>query len=140
MKRGGFTLLELTVVLAVVAVASGLLIVRVTGWSSRQALNASARSLGNSIRTWRERARTEESTYALLLEDRAYRIVSGKETLRKGRLGGGQSFEPGRPGSVVFTPRGLLPETRLVIRNEQGERVTLVLGTLVNEIDYQEAR
>src|SRR4029078_5045819 len=39
MKRRGFTLIELTVVLAVLVIASGIVIVRVTGWSSRQALH-----------------------------------------------------------------------------------------------------
>jgi prepilin-type N-terminal cleavage/methylation domain-containing protein len=139
-SRAGFTLIELTVVLAVVVIASGFVIVRVSGWSSRQSLQSSARALGNTIRTWRERARTEETSYTLALEDRSYQISSGKEVLRKGRLGGGESFESLKPSMLVFTPRGVLPETRLTIRNEHGERLTLVVGALLNEIDYQEAR
>jgi prepilin-type N-terminal cleavage/methylation domain-containing protein len=139
-SQAGFTLIELVVVLAVLVIASGFVIVRISGWSSRQALNSSARALGNTIRTWRERARTEETSYTLVLEDRSYQIASGKEILRKGRLGGGETFESGKPAQLMFTPRGVLPETRLTIRNEHGERLTLVVGALVNEIDYQEAR
>jgi prepilin-type N-terminal cleavage/methylation domain-containing protein len=140
LSGGGFTLIELTVVLAILVIASGFVIVRISGWSSRQALHSSARALGNTIRTWRERARTEEASYTLVLEESTYQISSGKEILRKGRLGGGESFESGKPAVMVFTPRGVLPETRLTIRNEHGERLTLVVGALVNEIDYQEPR
>jgi len=139
MKRRGFTLIELTVVLAVLVIASGFVIVRVTGWSSRQALHSSARSLGNTIRVWRERARTEETTYTLVMDERSYHITAGKEILRKGSLRGSESFDSGKPVSIVFTPRGILPETRVTIRNGHGERVTLAVGALVNEIEYQEA-
>lgn len=138
MKRKGFTLIELVVVLAVLVIASGFVIIRVTGWSSRQSLHASARSLGNAIRIWRERARAEETTYVLAFEDRGWTIAAGKDVLRKGRLGGGEEFESS--ASMAFTPRGVLPESRIVIRNGHGERVALVVGALVNEIDYQEPR
>jgi prepilin-type N-terminal cleavage/methylation domain-containing protein len=140
MRRSGFTLIELTVVLAVLVIAAGFVIVRVAGWSSRQALFSSARSLGNTIRTWRERARTEETTYRLLLDEHTYHIISGKDVLRKGSLRSGESFESGTPPSLSFTPRGFLPDTRLILRNEHGERVSLVLGTLVNDITYEEPR
>lgn len=140
MKRRGFTLIELTVVLAVLVVASGFVIVRVGGWSSRQTLSASARALGNTLRLWRERARTEETTYRLVFDELGYRILSGEEVLRKGRLGAGESFDPRPPSPMAFTPRGLLPETRISLRNTQGDQVILIVGALINEIDYQEAR
>jgi prepilin-type N-terminal cleavage/methylation domain-containing protein len=140
MKKRGFTLIELTVVLAVVVIASGFIIVRIGAWSSRQSLHASAVALGNMIRTWRERAKVEEASYTLHLEPTAYQILSGKEVLRKGRLGGGESFESRTPETLVFNPRGILPEARLTLRNVHGERVSLILGSLLNEIDYQEPR
>jgi len=138
-RRTGFTLIELAVALAVLVVASGIVIVRVSGWSGRQTLHASARALGNAIRVWRERARAEETSYTLSLDEGKYQISVGGEVLRRGRLGGGESFEAA-PASIVLTPRGILPETRITLRNTSGERVTLVLGTLVNEIDYEEPR
>ena len=138
-RKAGFTLIELTVALAILVVASGFIIVRVVGWSSRQGLHTSARALGNAIRTWRERARTEELTYTLTLEENRYQIALGREILRRGQLGTGETFE-NAPKSLTFTPRGVLPETRITLRNVSGERVTLVLGALVNEIDYQEPR
>jgi prepilin-type N-terminal cleavage/methylation domain-containing protein len=138
-RRAGFTLIELTVALAILVVASGFIIVRIAGWSSRQSLHSSARALGNTIRTWRERARTEETAYTLTLEENRYQIAAGKEILRRGQLGSGETFESG-PKPLIFTPRGFLPETRITLRNASGERVTLALGALVNEIDYQEPR
>jgi prepilin-type N-terminal cleavage/methylation domain-containing protein len=138
-RQAGFTLIELVVVLAILVVASGIVIVRITGWSSRQSLHSSARTLGNVIRTWRERARTEETAYILTLDENRYEIAAGKEILRRGKLGAGETFE-GRPLTLALTPRGILPETRITLRNAPGERVTLVLGTLVNEIDYEEPR
>jgi hypothetical protein len=32
----------------------------------------------------------------------------------------------------------VIPQTRITIRNDLGEKVTLIVGALVNEIDYQE--
>src|SRR5260221_7778040 len=139
MRKGGFTLIELTVALAILVVASGFIIVRITGWSSRQSLHSSARALGNVIRIWRERARTEETAYTLTLEENRYQVAAGKEILRKGQLGSGETFESG-PKTLALTSRGILPETRITLRNASGERVTLVLGALMNEIDYQEPR
>jgi prepilin-type N-terminal cleavage/methylation domain-containing protein len=137
-RRSGFTLIELTVALAILVVASGLVIVRLSGWSSRQALHSSARTLGNTIRSWRERARAEETTYTLELEERSYRIRSGKEILRAGGLGAGESFTPGTGRLLILNSRGILPETRLTIQNAHGERVSIGLKALTNEIDYQE--
>src|SRR5580765_2256657 len=109
-RRGGFTLIELVVVLAVLVVASGFVIIRMTGWSSKQALQTSARSLGNAVRLWRERARTEEMTYVLELDEHSYKISSGKDVLRQGTLRTGESIEGGKPTSLRLSPRGVLPE------------------------------
>lgn len=138
-RRAGFTLIELTVAVAILVVASGFIIVRIAGWSSRQSLHSSARTLGNTIRMWRERARTEETTYQITFQEMRYQITAGKEILRQGQLGSGETFDSG-PKTLALTPRGILPETRITLRNASGERVTLVVGALINEIDYQEPR
>jgi prepilin-type N-terminal cleavage/methylation domain-containing protein len=138
-RRGGFTLIELTVALAIVVVASGILILRFTGWSSKQSLRSSSRALGNVIRVWRERAKTGETSYTLTVDESRYQVAAGGEILRRGRFGEGETVEGG-PLSLVFAPRGILPETRLTLRNAAGERVMLLLGSLINEIDYEEPR
>jgi len=140
-NRKGFTLIELVIVLAILVIAAGLLILRVGGWSSRQTLHASARAVGNTVRTWRERARLDEQAYVLRLEGRSYTVTSGeKETLRAGRLPEGQEFDRPTPELLTLTPRGVLPETRIAIRNGAGERVVIGIHPLVNEVDYADEK
>jgi prepilin-type N-terminal cleavage/methylation domain-containing protein len=149
-RRRGFTLIELTVVLAITAVVLGLVIVQVDGWSSRQSLDASARALGNTVRFWRERAQDDEVTYSLRLdvEHATYRVTGAREILRGGRLGVGQTFgkihagEAEMKGPVIlnFGPRGILPEVAITLQNAANEKVTLKLGSMANEVSYVEAK
>jgi prepilin-type N-terminal cleavage/methylation domain-containing protein len=156
--RGGFTLVELTVVLAIAVVLSGLVIVRVDGWSSRTTLRASARALGNLIRTYREKAELEEGVYILAidLEKGTYLVravgeddpVGSAEVVRKGSLGNRRSFgaaaidgqEEKKALSIVFDERGILPEIQIPIRSQEGDMITLFPGRLVNEVGYVEKK
>lgn len=157
---GGFTLVELVVVLTIMVVLLGLVIVRVGGWTPRQRLSASARALGNTIRTFRERAELEERVYVLTLDSDAgtYAVATEAERgpfrlgemeeVRKGRLEAGQAFarfqvgETERSGLLILhlTPKGVGPATRITIRGGHDEEVTLGIGALVNEIEYSEAQ
>jgi prepilin-type N-terminal cleavage/methylation domain-containing protein len=140
-QRRGFTLIELTIVLAVVVVAAGFMIVRLPGWSSKQALNASARALGNLIQSARERARAEERTYLLSLEGSGYTLAASPgDVIRKGRLTSGALFAHSGVLQLALTPLGLLPETRIGIRNSQGEKVEIVVRSLQNEVEYADAK
>lgn len=136
---GGFTLLELTIALAVVVIASGFVIVRLTAFSSRDRLQASARTLGSVITTWRERARALEVTYVLELEEDRYQVSSGKELLRKGRLGSGERLEGSGARRIVFTPRGVLSETRITLSNASGDRLTLTPIPLTSDVEITDA-
>lgn len=145
-RRGGFTLVELAVALGVAVVAMGIVVVRVDGWSSRERLKASARTLGNLIRTHRERAESEERVYVLELHlDRGeYRFSSEGELVRQGTLPPGQTFGKVKAGEVVlpspvrltFGPRAVLPEIEILIQGGEKERVSLTLGSWVNEVSY----
>ncbi len=152
----GFTLIELSVALAIAIVVTGVVIVRVGGWSSRQELRNSARALGNVIRTYREKAQLEERPYLLVLdrEGGTYGVripaegpwPSREEEVRKGRLGPGRSFKRITIGGVdaqdkvvlLFGTRGILPETQIVVRDTQDEEILLVVGALTNEVTYAE--
>ncbi len=141
MKRSdrGFTLIELTVVLAVVVVLSGFLILRVTGWSPRQTLNTSARAFGGALRTWRERARFDETSYRIAWKDRSWNVTSSSgERMAGGVLDSGQQFE--EEGSVVFDRRGLALPTSIGLRNSSGDRVALRVDSLHSEVGYEETR
>jgi prepilin-type N-terminal cleavage/methylation domain-containing protein len=149
-SQSGFTLIELVVALAIIVVITGLVIVRVDGWSSRQALHASARALGNAIRLYREKAQEDEETCTLRLElDRAtYSVTAAGQTLRRGKLGVGQSFgkayagedEVSTPVILNLGPRGLVPEVTIAIENSAGEKVTLKVSAMANEVTYAEAK
>lgn len=157
-KERGFTLIELTVALAIGVVLSGIVIVRVDGWSSGATLRSKARGLGNLICTYREKAQLEESVYVLEidLEKGTYLVTvvdeddlaGAPELIRKGSLGARRSFGPALVDGVeekkalalVFDARGILPETQLAITNEEKETITLVLGALVNEVGYVEKK
>ncbi len=150
-RRAGFTLIELSIALAITVVLGGLVIVRVGGWSARQELHASARALGNAIRTWRERAELEERPFILVLdrEKSGWRVEArgdlARERLAEGRLREGQAFgkvladkmELSGPISLVFDARGSLPEIRIEVLAGE-EKVLLRLEALVNEVAYEE--
>jgi len=139
-KSRGFTLIELTIVLAVVVVLSGILVLRIGGWSSRQSLNASARSLGNSLRLVRGRAEVDERPYRLLIEGSTWKgLAHSGELVTRGKLSSGQEFEPG-PAELRFDGRGIALPARLAIRNGSGERVVIVVSALSNTVEYHEAK
>jgi prepilin-type N-terminal cleavage/methylation domain-containing protein len=154
---GGFTLIELSIALAVVAVVLGLVILRFGGWSSRQASIASARTLGNTVRLYREKARLEGCAYALVvdLDQGAYYVTvpldggatpMSEHVVRRAVLPEGLSFGravvAGRivesPVVLHFTPRGVVPETRLSIKNKDSEFVMLCIDALNNTVAYSE--
>ena len=149
-RQSGFTLIELTVALAIAVVIVGLVIVRVDGWSSRQALHASARALGNTIRLYREKAQEEEETYTLRIElDRGtYDVTAQGLLVRRGKLGTGRTFGKVRAGEtevptpVILNlgPRGILPEMILEIEGAAKEKVTLKVGSMANEVSYAETK
>lgn len=152
MNRRAFTLVELSVTVAIILVALGLVVVRIDGWTARHGLNASARVLGNTIRTYREKALLEERTYTVLIDVRSgtYEVrarsagAAGPVCVR--RLGEGRSFETVRIGAVPregvaslrFDARGVLPEVEIVLRAQSGEGITLRPGTVLNEVEYEE--
>jgi prepilin-type N-terminal cleavage/methylation domain-containing protein len=158
--KSGFTLIELSVAMALVTVVLGLVIVRVSGWTSRQALHASARALGYTIRVYREKAQFEERVYSLTLnlDEGTYRVTEPSErgaytttipnVVRSGRLRADQAFgavlvgeQPVRsPVTIDFTPRGITPETKITLQNGENETVTLTVPAFVNEVEYEDVQ
>jgi len=138
-RKGGFTLVELTIVLSIVVILSGLLVLRVGGWSSRQSLHASARALGNSLVLVRGRAELEERPYRLVVEGGAWKGLSDSgELVARGKLASGQEYDG--PKEVRFDGRGIAVPARLEIRNAAGDRVAIVVSPLSNAVEYHEAK
>ncbi|HEX7900573.1 MAG TPA: prepilin-type N-terminal cleavage/methylation domain-containing protein [Planctomycetota bacterium] len=135
-RRAGFTLIELTVVLAVVVVLSGFLVLRVSGWTPRQSLNASARAFGGALGVWRERARFDETTYRVAWKERAWSVTSSAdERVSGGTLGFGQTFE--EAGELVFDRRGVADPRAIGLRHKSGDRVAVVVDALLSGVKYE---
>lgn len=135
-RTSGFTLIELTVTLAVVVALSGLLILRVTTWTPRQSLEASARAFGGALRTWRERARFDETSYRVDWREREWRVsTAAGERVAKSALGTGQSFA--EPGEILFDLRGVAPARSIRLRHVNGARVEIVVDPVLSDVHYE---
>jgi len=112
MKERGFTLIELTIVLAILVIVSGFSITRLPGWSSRQALRSSARVLGNTIRTWRERARADETPYSLEFSGVAIKCSLEMKSFVKAAWGRARNLNPTSRDPLSFEPGGFCQRHR----------------------------
>ena len=137
MNRRGFTLIELAIALSIIVVLSSVLVLRVTGWTPRQSLQASARAAGNSIRTWRERAMTDERTYRLSFAGNGWTVTDGAgEIVGRGRLPADHAFDE---ASLSFDRRGVSASSGVTLRSAAGA-IRIRPQSVLNEIDYSEAR
>jgi prepilin-type N-terminal cleavage/methylation domain-containing protein len=156
--RRGFTLIELTVALALATILMGLVIVRFSWGSPRQQAIAEARKLGNLIRTFRERAQSEEREYALRIDppngryevlsvdDRSPEALSKAKPVREGALSDRMqmkvlaegSRELPTPAVLYFNRHGVLPEISIQLTYGAGSTVTMKPNPLLNEVVYEE--
>jgi len=156
-RRYGFTLIELTVALALATILMGLVIVRMSWGSPRQQAVSEARKLGNLIRTFRERAQFEEREYALRLDlvengfeilplnDRSPEALGMARAIRQGRLPERVRIEVlqgerelSSPAVLFFTRHGVLPETTITLSYASDLNVSLRPNPLTNEVAYAE--
>ena len=70
----GFTLIELTLVLGLVVIVSGLVITRMGSWSPRHRVISAANTVGNTLSFYRELARNEEKLYAIVFEPESHQL------------------------------------------------------------------
>ena len=161
MKRAspaGFTLVELTVVLALMTIVMGLVVVRFSWGSPRQAVIGEARKLGCTLQTYREKARVEERLYAvrLDLENGSYEVLQPRERTEKAladapRIRSALLDPAVHFGAVMFgtrqaiTPvtlfldgKGILPAVSIEVVHPRGQKVVLKPDMLVNEVVYDE--
>jgi prepilin-type N-terminal cleavage/methylation domain-containing protein len=156
--RRGFTLVELTVALALATILMGLVIVRFSWGSPRQQAIAEARKLGNLIRTYREKAQAEECDYALRLNlgagryevlavnDRSKAALESAKPVREGTLSdriqmkvvGQGGRELSSPVVLYFNRHGVVPETSIQLSYVSGATVTMKPSPLTNEVVYEE--
>ncbi|MBE7461903.1 MAG: type II secretion system protein [Planctomycetes bacterium] len=153
----GFTLIELTVTLALIVLVMGVTIVRFGWGGARQQTIQEARTLANVIGTYRERAIAEEALYALELDAEAGRYELFKLTERRldetsrpiplrshtvsgpisVRLPGTTADAPDRL-VLYFDARGILAPARIELAHPEGPRVALRIEPLDTEVQLDE--
>lgn len=153
-----FTLVELTVALALMAVLLGLVIVRFTWGSPRQQVFAEARKFGNLVETFRERALSEERLYALSVDmdagtfsvsrpaERSAAWVARAPIVRSEHLNQAIYFKSANlndqdipsPVIIFLDARSVVPPMQWILAHIHGESVSIKLDPLQSEVSYEE--
>ena len=156
-RTRGFTLIELTVVLALMTVFFALVVVRFDWNSPRQALNREARKLGNLLTTYREKALADETLWAVQmdLDTGKCRVVQPAEksaqAVEQAVAVRTITLDPAVKLSRVLTPagplsssfvmffdaKGIAPDVTLEFEHAHSEaKVTLRVDPFATEIVY----
>jgi general secretion pathway protein H len=114
----GFTIIEVLVVLAVLALVLGLVITHGPVRSQRLELDSAARRVAGELRLARSRAIAEERTVVFALDAGGYRLDRDAPTTWSADV----SSEGNR--RVVFTPDGGSSGARIVLRD--GDRAVAI--------------
>jgi general secretion pathway protein H len=114
----GFTLIEMIVVLAVLALVLGLVITHGPVRSQRLELDGAARHVTGALRLARSRAIAEERTVVFALDAGGYRLDRDAPTTWSGNV------SPRGDRLVVFTPDGGSSGARIVL--DDGERAVAI--------------
>lgn len=149
-----FTLVELTLALGILVVVSGLVIVRLGGWSPRQRVISTANQIGNTFSLYRELARNQERLYAMVLEpdagsvsiyaplERQKSALNSSTLVHRFTLPEGMELQLStttteQPYVVYLDATGVVPhfEAR-VLQGEQS--IALRADAIFNRIDYAE--
>jgi type II secretory pathway pseudopilin PulG len=153
-----FTLVEITIALSLLVVLMSLVVVRMSFGSARQQTISAARSLGNLLGTYREKAMTEERLYALHLDldtgqyaiycllERNAAALNGLKPLKSGRLtlplAFGKVFvgnvQVPSPVTLFLDPKGIVPDVRIEVVCANGPVVAICPDVFANENDYVE--
>ena len=156
-QKRGFTLLELSLVVALMAVLSGLVLVRYDVASPRQRVIRTARKMGRLIENCREKAVDEETLYAMRIEidskkycvcapaERTLEIVDAARPIFSGILDDALVFNSAGSGAgkssapvlIFFDAQGILPECEFEVSGG-GSTIKVKPDPLVNEIVYDE--
>ena len=129
MKNSGFTLMELMIVIAIIAILSAVVIPNFLGWLPERRLDAGAQEVLQGLQKSRSRAimlnrnvivvinAGTESFTAFVDEDASGGLDAGEQTIADRTMPAGVTLAPqlGGVATVVFNNRGI-PDTSGTIR------------------------
>jgi type II secretion system protein H len=125
-RDAGFTLIELIVVLAILALVAGLALPNLVGGKTSAELPAAEQELRGALRSARAAAlaANREVRFTAAADGRSYAVDGESRTLRAGsdlrvEIVG---FGPQNPPAIVFFPGGGASGGRIMLRNPKGTR------------------
>lgn len=157
---GGFTLLELMVVLVLISLMVALVVPRFAGSLSRLETTTVSRKIAAGLRYARSRAVTEKSVYVAAFEfengrmrvlplaeatpeDETERVTGDFDLYElpshirfmRGKTAQGEVYEGGRPFIFVFFPTGGSSGGELLIRDTDGRTVRLAADIITGAVE-----
>ena len=127
-KENGFSIVELVVVLALMAVITAIALPRWTSWLPGYALNNSTRQIQSELHHIKMRAAAENVSFQLayVQGSASYTIERDAKALTTKPLVAGTTIT--EEGSISFSPRGTASANRIRLRNTNGSCKQIVVS------------
>ena len=139
-KSGGFSLFELLIVLAVIAVVSAIVTPGILSWRSKASLRGAAGNLRGDLELCKAKAVRERSPVTVTFQATHYQVTftdkdGNLRTLRNRKLSGGVRFDLDntnfRDGDkTVFSARGLPGAGSAGLVNNSGQHKKIIVSPL----------
>jgi general secretion pathway protein H len=136
---GGFTLVELVVVLAVLAVVTAFVLPSIRRGSDGLQVRSAAGRVASLLREARQRAVTQRRPTRVALQPGHHAVAlawdGSDETLRRVELSERLRLEAATGGeTLTFSPRGLVRDARWVVEGPSGRRLVVEVHGLTGRI------
>jgi prepilin-type N-terminal cleavage/methylation domain-containing protein len=120
MRRGGFSTIELVVVLAIASIIAAIALPGWKSWSHSAALNSSIRQIQSELHNIKMRAAAENVGFELayLQDTNNYTIQRESKPLQTKPINQGTTIT--KSGTISFSPRGTAGANRVRLRNSAG--------------------
>ncbi len=120
MRRGGFSTIELVVVVAIASIITAIALPGWKSWSHSAALNSSIRQIQSELHNIKMRAAAENVGFQLayLQDANNYTIQRESKPLQTKPISQGTTIT--KSGTISFSPRGTAGANRVRLRNSAG--------------------